>query len=114
MIQASCDSCRCFILATSLDVDHETRFCIKISNKNECMLSKTRSKHIIEFCMCMDVHRVTDFEKFPVRISKIKLIFVVVDAIASSWAFVYFPFVSSSFSSHVRCVAFRSFSLCLL
>ena len=36
------------------------------------------------------------------------------DAIASSWAFVYFPLVIPSFSSLVRCVAFRSFSLCLL
>ena len=32
----------------------------------------------------------------------------------SSWAFVYFSLVISSFSSLVRCVAFRSFSLCLL
>ena len=32
----------------------------------------------------------------------------------SSWAFVYFPLVISSFSSLVRCVAFRSFLLCLL
>ena len=32
----------------------------------------------------------------------------------SSWAFVYFPLVISSFSSLVRCVAFWSFSLCLL
>ena len=36
------------------------------------------------------------------------------DAIASSWAFVYFPLVISSFLSLVRCVAFRSFSLCVL
>ena len=36
------------------------------------------------------------------------------DAIASSWAFVYFPLVIPSLSSLVRCVAFRSFSLCLL
>ena len=36
------------------------------------------------------------------------------DAIASSWAFVYFPLVIPSFSSLVRCVAFRSFSFCLL
>ena len=35
------------------------------------------------------------------------------DAIASSWAFVYFPLVIPSFSSLVRCMAFRSFSLCL-
>ena len=36
------------------------------------------------------------------------------DTIASSWAFVYFPLVIPSFSSLVWCVAFRSFSLCLL
>ena len=36
------------------------------------------------------------------------------DTIASSWAFVYFPLVIPSFSSLVRCVAFQSFSLCLL
>ena len=36
------------------------------------------------------------------------------DAIASSWAFVLFPPCLPSFSSLVRCVAFRSFSLCLL
>ena len=36
------------------------------------------------------------------------------DAIASSWAFVYFPLVIPSFSSLIRCAAFRSFSLCLL
>ena len=36
------------------------------------------------------------------------------DAIASSFAFVYFPLVIPAFSSLVRCVAFRSSSLCLL
>ena len=48
--------------------------------------------------------QVTDSERFPVRISRI----------ANSWAFVYFPLVIPSFSSLVRCVAFRSFSFCLL
>ena len=32
----------------------------------------------------------------------------------SSWAFLYFPLVISSFSSLVRCVAFQSLSFCLL
>ena len=49
------------------------------------------------------VHRVTDLERFPVRISKDEAPNV------SSWAFVI-----PSFSRLVRCVAFRSFSLCLL
>ena len=50
------------------------------------------------------------FEKFPVRISKNE---AGSDAIVSSWAFVYFLLVMSSFSSLFRCVAFQSFSFCL-
>ena len=55
-------------------------------------------------------HKVTDFEKFPVRISKNE---AGSDAIVSSWAFVYFLLVMSSFSSLFRCVAFQSFSFFL-
>ena len=55
-------------------------------------------------------HRVTDLEKIPVRITKGRSS----DAVVSSWAFVYFLLVISSFSSLVRCVAFQSFSFCLL
>ena len=63
--------------------------------------------------------------KFPVQISKDEYPFCPQDnqlgnifslniqgwssnAIASSWAFVYFPLVISSFSSLVRCMAFRT------
>ena len=49
------------------------------------------------------------WKTFPVRISKMKL-----RHHCQSWAFVYFPLIISSFSSLVRCMAFQSFSLCLL
>ena len=62
-------------------------------------------------CKMASNHRVTDLEKYPVRISKNK---ARSDAIVSSWAFVYFLLVISSFSSLVRCVAFQSFSFSLL
>ena len=51
-------------------------------------------------------HRVTNLEKIPVRISK--------DEAPTPLAFVYFRLVISSFLSLVRCVAFQSFSFCLL
>ena len=66
-------------------------------------------------------HRVIDLDKIPVRISKdeaptplsvVRPLFI--SSIVSSWAFVYFVLVISSFSNLVRCVAFQSFSLCLL
>ena len=65
--------------------------------------------------------RVTDLEKNPVRISKDEaptLLSVAGPLFISSLLFhlsiVYFLLVISSFSSLVRCVAFQSFSLCLL
>ena len=61
-------------------------------------------------CVCMGVHRVTDLETFPVRISRDEAL----TPLPVVWAFVYFPLVISSLSSLVRCVAFQSFSLCLL
>ena len=56
-------------------------------------------------------YRVTDLEKNPVQISKDE---AQTPLIVSSWAFVYFLLVISSFLSLVRCVAFQSFSFCLL
>ena len=57
-------------------------------------------------CKMASSHRVTDLEKIPVQISK--------DEALMLWAFVYFLLVISSFLSLVRCVAFQSFSFCLL
>ena len=51
--------------------------------------------------------QVTDLERFPVRISKD-------EAPTPLPVAGRFPLVTPSFSSLVRCVAFRSFSLCLL
>ena len=48
-------------------------------------------------------HKVTDLEKIPVRISKDEAPMPVVE-----------PLFISSFSNLVRCVAFQSFSFCLL
>ena len=52
-------------------------------------------------------HRVTDLEKVPVGISED-------EAPTPLLALVYFLLVISSFSNLVRCVAFQSFSFCLL
>ena len=63
-------------------------------------------------CKMASSHRVTDLEKIPVLVSK--------DEAPTPWsvvmvmAFVYFLLVISSFSSLVMCVAFQSFSFCLL
>ena len=55
----------------------------------------------------LHAHRVTDLEKFSVRISK--------DETPTPLPVVgRFPLVIPVFSSLVRCVAFRSFSFCLL
>ena len=58
-------------------------------------------------CKMASSYRVTDLEKIQFE-SPIS------DAIVSSWAFVYVLLVISSFSNLVRCVAFQSFSFCLL
>ena len=61
-------------------------------------------------CKMASSHRVTDLEKK----SSSNLQGWSSDAIVSSWAFVYFLLVISSFSSLVRCMAFQSFLFCLL
>ena len=61
-------------------------------------------------CKMASSHRVTDLETIPVRISKDEA----PTQLSVVGAFVYFLLVISSFSNLVRCVAFRSFSCCLL
>ena len=56
-------------------------------------------------CKMASSHRVTDLEKIPVRISKDE---------APTPLSVVGPLFISSVSSRVRCVAFQSFSFCLL
>ena len=61
-------------------------------------------------CKMASSHRVTDLETIPVRISKDEA----PTQLSVVGAFVYFLLVISSFPNLVRCVAFRSFSCCLL
>ena len=60
--------------------------------------------------MASSSHRETDLQTIPVRISKDEA----PTQLSVVGAFVYFLLVISSFSNRVRCVAFRSFSCCLL
>ena len=86
-------------------------------HENRHVLSYRKRRHYAENhvhyvtlgsrCKMASSHRVTDLKKIPVRISKDE---------APTPLSVVGPFllVISSFSNIVRCVAFQSFSFCLL
>ena len=83
----------------------ESYFKLKVNGR--AMTSQTGKQPNVEVGSVWVCTGQPAWKKFQFEFPGMKLLF-------SSWAFVYSPLVISSFSSLVRCVAFQSFSFCLL